>query len=203
MTDSLESMETEPYRIPIDGDWTLEDLYVFSISLGQVYAFLYSMALVNEIGRIPNEEDQLYLTYTSNPWRDGYSDLIFYSYLQSLVPHHHRPQIISIQFSSPGLLELGVLVLVASQIKNIVKSFCYAGREINLLVNEIHKGLQDRKLQNILVKREELKLAKEYIDFLTGSIQDLSAKTDFNYIEELYQITDKRFACLIIILSFY
>ncbi len=196
-------METEPYRIPIDGDWTLEDLYVFPRTWGQVYAFLYSMVLLSELEEDLDENDRLYLTYTSQPWRGGYSTVNFYNYLQKIVPQPYRPRIISMQFSSPGWFELGVLALAATQINKIVKSFCDSGREINSLYNEIYKGLRERELQGISVKREELKLAEEYADFLDISNQEISKRMGFKYLNELNQITDNRLASLKMTLSFY
>jgi hypothetical protein len=196
-------MKAETYRISIDGDWTLEDWYVFPRTLSQVYAFLYSMTAVSESKEEPDEDDHLYITYTAHPWRGGYSAVNFYNYLQNLVPGPLRPRVVSAQFSSPGWFELGLAVAVALSIKRIVKAFCDAGREINSLYNEIYNGLQERKLLSISVKRKELQLEREVVEFIDLSMKCLARMMGFEGVRELYKVTPNPLAAVKILLSFY
>lgn len=182
-------MNQGKFRIGIDGEWTLEDWYVFPRAISQVYSFLYSLTEIKMLEELPDEDDRLYITYSAHPWRGGYSAVNFYNYLQSLIPKHLRPRVVSIHYSSPGFFELGLAVAVAISIRKIVKAFCDSGKDIISLYNEIYNGMQKRKLLSISVKREDLQFQKEQTKFIKKSLTSLSQMISLEGISELKQIT--------------
>lgn len=196
-------MNPERFRIGIDGEWSLEDWYIFPRTIDQTYSFLYSITEIGKLEQEPEEDEPLYITYAAHPWRGGYSAVNFYNYLHGLVPKPLRPRVFSIQYASPGWLELGLAVGVALSIRRIVRAFCDSGRDIVSLYNDIHKGLSERKLQGISVKREELKLNREQIEFAEYSIEKLSKMMAFEGFPELKQITPNELSSLKILLSFF
>jgi hypothetical protein len=186
-------------RILIDGDWELQDLYEFSKAYSQVYSFIYSLsASLNA-----DDLEKLALTYKSYPWRGGYSAVNFYNYLSNLVPHAHRPKIISIRYESPGWIELGLILSVAVSIRTVIKLFVKSAKELHDVYNEIHEGLQKRKLLKLEVKSKELELTKEQLKFVENSLQSLSNLMGFQNVETINSLTKNPLATLKILLSYY
>ena len=105
------------YTIEIDGEWSLEDLYIFPRTFEQVYFLIYSLFPDHDeydLERIRN-------AYSAFPWRGGYSAVSFYNTLKYIVPRARRPQLVSINYSSPGLMEIGLILAVATVVGRIVK----------------------------------------------------------------------------------
>jgi hypothetical protein len=151
-----------------------------------------------------DENDPLYITYTAHPWRGGYSAVNFYAYLQNLVPKDRRPRVASIRYESPGWLELTFVVLaVVLSLRRIIKAFCDSGKEITSLYNDIYKGLQERRLLSLSVKREELHLQREQLEFVEYSMDSLAKMLGFTGLAELRKIAPSPLAALKILLSFY
>jgi len=197
------------YKINIDGEWTLEDLYLLPHTYGQVYGFMYSLMEIKEISSETLDDfnidfdERIFFTYTSQPWKGGYSAVNFYNYLKNLVPPEHRPRIKAIHYGSPGFMELVLFVPIAIVIKEIIKSFCDAGKSINSLYNEIYKGMQERKLLRIDVKKKELELKEADLRFINSSIKSLAELLGFKNVKELNKATKKSLTSLKILLSFY
>jgi hypothetical protein len=197
------------YKINIDGKWTLEDLYLLPHTYSQVYGFIYSLNGIKNIPLQPFDDfnmdfdERILFTYTSQPWKGGYSAVNFYNYLKNLVPPKHRPRIKSIHYESPGFMELILFVPVAMAIKEIVQSFCVAGESINSLYNEIYKGMQERKLLQINVKKEELELKKADLEFINSSTKALAELLGFKNLKELNKVTKNPLTSVKILLSFY
>ena len=187
------------YKIQMHGEWTLEDLYLLPHVYSQVYALLYALNMPLE----DDKEEQLYAAFTAYPWRGGYSAVNFYSYLQNLVPRPDRPKVVSIQYGSPGLLELGLVVGIAISIGYLVKNFSRVIIDLHAVYNDIYKGLQDRKLMRIEVKRRELALETEQLQFINDASQRLSEMMGFKNVEQINRLTGNPLATLKILLSFY
>lgn len=191
----------ESYRIEMDGDWNLEDLYVLPRTYIDLYSFLYSFTIA--VDQYDDQDNRLVITYSAHPWVGGYSSLNFYSNLKYIVPSENRPSITSIQYASPGWMELSVVVLVATNLQRIVKCFVESGIELNRLYSDIRKGLHDREMMKIEAKRASLELEKEQRDFAIESAEKLSALLGFEHIAELHKLTGNPLASLKILLSFY
>ena len=189
------------YKIGMDGDWSLEDLYVFPHAYIHVYSFLYSF--LNPIEDFDDEDDRLVITYSAHPWTGGYSAVNFYNNLKYIVEPRHRPKIKSIQYSSPGWLELTVIVGIALNIKKIVLCFTESANELNKLYTNIYKGMHDRKMMKIEAKRQSLLLTQDQTDFAIDSANKLSQLLGFENVAEIQKLTKNPLATLKILLSFY
>lgn len=96
------NVSSEPYRVDLDAQWNLNDLYEFPHALNQSYAFYYCFSESidrYDIARI----DKALKGY---PWQGGYSVVNFYHVLENRVPKENRPQIASIHYASPGWLDI-------------------------------------------------------------------------------------------------
>jgi len=192
-------MTDNTYRIKMNGDWTLEDLYWLPHVYSQVYAFLYALNMpLTDYG-----EERLHITFTAHPWLGGYSAVNFYGYLENLVPRSDRPRIVSIQYGSPGLMELALAVSVALSIGALIKTFSRAVLDLHSLYSSIYRGLQERKLMRIEVKRKELALESEELQFINEAAQKLSEMMGFENVEQINELTGNPLATLKILLSFY
>jgi len=192
-------MVDDTYVIQMNGEWSLEDLYSFPHTFSQAYAFLYALNMPLD----SSKEEQLRITFTSHPWFGGYSAVNFYNYLKAIVPISDRPKVISIKYGSPGLFELGLAVSIAVSVGILVKAFTAGAGSLHSLYNDIYRGLQERKLMRIEVKRKELVLEKERLQFIDDAIHKLSHAMGFQNVAEMNRLTGNPLATLKILLSFY
>ncbi len=104
---------------------------------------------------------------------------------------------------APGIMELAVVVAVALTISRVVKVVASAGREANALYSEIHRGVQERKLNDLDIKRRELELTQEQLAFAREAQDRLSEVMGFPYLEALRKLTTNEVAGLKILLSIF
>jgi len=169
-----------------------------------IYSYLFILySFYYEIEDYNDEDDRLVITYSAHPWKGGYSSVNFYNNLQYIVKPKHRPKIYSIQYASPGWIELTVLVGIALNIKKIVLCFTESANELNKLYNNIYKGMHDRKMMKIEAKRQSIQLSKDQIDFAIDSANKLSELIGFENLKQIQMLTKNPSATLKIMLSFY
>jgi hypothetical protein len=192
-------VEVGKYKIHIDGEWILEDLYVFPRAYEQVYFLMYSL--------LPHEDndaqDRIQQAYSVFPWQGGYSAVNFYNRLKYVLPKKKRPSIISIEYASPGWIELGLLLGVAVSVERLVKTIANTIKQANETYNDVHDGLQKRRLLRIETKRKELQLKKEELEYVQQALLTMSTLLGFKNIEDINQRTGNPYKTLKILLSFY
>ena len=72
------------YSIWLDGEWTLEDLYIFPHTFEQVYFFFQSLSF-SPSESLENErvdEERVEHAFAAFPWHGGYSAVNFYNALK-------------------------------------------------------------------------------------------------------------------------
>ena len=141
------------YRIQIDGEWTLRDLYEFPRVYSQLYSFLYVLVFTPPDDLYDERVDS---AFRSHPWQGGYSAVNFYNQFGYIVPTRDRPRIKSVRYGSPEWLELTLAVAIATNIEKLVTAFTKSGKHLNSLYTEIYKGMHDRRLMRIKVKRQAI-----------------------------------------------
>lgn len=187
------------YKVIIEGEWTLEDLYLFPRTYEQVYYLLYSLSA----DRYQDDFERLVYAYTAFPWQGGYSAVNFYNQLKYAVAAKDRPRIVSIQYSSPGWIELSLVLAIAVSLNQIVRNVASSIREANSVYNSIYKGLQKRKILRIKVKREEIRLEREQLQYMKESIETMYTLLGIKDIGQLDKIVDSPYKMLKILLSLY
>ena len=200
-------MTRNNYRIQIDGEWSLDNLYEFPRTYSQLYSFLYVLELASPDLEDETEEylfdSRIESAFRSHPWRGGFSAVNFYQQLGYIVPNQDRPKIKSIRYDSPGWLELTLVVAIASNIERLVAAFSKSGKHLNSLYRDIYKGLHDRRLMRIKVKRQEIVLKREQLRFVEESAKSLSRGLGFKNLDELNMLTKNPLGTLKILLSLY
>jgi hypothetical protein len=148
-------------------------------------------------------EDRVESAFRAHPWRGGFSAVNFYDQLGYLVPSRDRPKIHSIRYASPGWLELTLAVAIAANIEKLVEAFTKSGKLLNSLYKDIYKGLHQRRLMSIKVKRQEIALRRDQIRFAQESAKALSQLLDFKHLNDLDNLTRNPLGTLKILLSLY
>lgn len=187
------------YRISIGGDWSLKNLYELPHNFGQVYAFHCAFLLTGVI-QVPEGSPDIFASF---PWLGGYSAVNFYKHLGSQVPPRFRPKIKSIQYASPGWIDLNLWVPAAVAIGKVVGIFVTSALGLNTLYSAIYKGMQERELMQLDVKRKELELSREQLEFTIDAAQRLAKGLGFDRIDELHERTGHPLATLKMLLSYY
>src|SRR5688500_13412586 len=116
--DMAEQIRPDLVRIGLEGEWTLYEFSRFGRVYTQVYALMYSL----ETSIADARPEIVTYAYHAFPWRGGYSAVNFYETLRNIVPPEHRPRVNSIRYASPGFIELGLVVLVATNVHRIVRA---------------------------------------------------------------------------------
>jgi hypothetical protein len=177
--------EVGSYRILMDGQWRLEDLYQFPHAFAQLYSFLYSFGSER---RARNDEriDEALFTY---PWRGGYSVVNLYTVLKYQVWPQDRPLIREIRYASPGWIDLALVPVVAFQaawiIAKIAERAASVAQSYSKLQTEISKIRRHQQESRI----RELKLAKEEYDAVLALSRQLADDMGFEQLEGLNERT--------------
>jgi hypothetical protein len=69
------------YRILLDNEWQLDDLYRFSHSYSQTYAFIYCF----DVEHTPHDRARIGRALETYPWQGGYSYVNIYTVLQNQI----------------------------------------------------------------------------------------------------------------------
>jgi hypothetical protein len=192
-------MNKEKYRISIDGNWDLRDLYQFPHTYTQVYAVLY----VFEEDLTTAQEMRRNHVFSRYPWRGGYSAVNFYNGLYYTMPLQDRPQIVSMQYASPGWIDIGAYVTIAMGIQQMLIAFSKAGRHLNDTYNKIQDGVRKRKLNDIKLRKKEFELEGERLKFIKTSAEEMAKLLGFKKLEEMHKITGNPLITLKMMLSLY
>ncbi|GBC61773.1 hypothetical protein DENIS_2735 [Desulfonema ishimotonii] len=182
------------YRILINNDWKLDDLYSFPRNYSQVYLFIYSL---QNLLKKNIDFEKLKNSFQAHPWKGGYSALNFYDSLNYI----HRPEISSIQYASPGWIELKLFIPSAISIRKIITSFLDNSDALIEMYNRTIKELRLRRLTKIDARNAYL--TPENALFIKETIKKFSQLMDFQYTEQLDNLTENPLISLKILLSFY
>jgi hypothetical protein len=185
-------------RILLDGEWTLSDFGELPKTYSQVYAFVYGLEFPDDL-----EGYEAVLRFESYPWRGGYSAVNFYKQLQSAVPRRDRPRLLSVQYSSPGWIELSLVVGVALSARRIIKACVDSASELNGLYQEIYKNLHERKLLQIEAREAALQLEEKELKFIETSSRRLAKLLKVPAIEVISAQSPNRLAELKMLLSLF
>ena len=122
MPKTTEMPSAGTHVISIDGEWLMADFSEFF----HYYAQVYSLCLVLQ----PEEQSrsQFAEALARYPWRGGYSVVNFYQELDRVIGRPGRPRVRSIQYASPGAIEIAAVVGAAASVRHIVREFVNRAR---------------------------------------------------------------------------
>jgi hypothetical protein len=187
------------YPIHMDGRWTLEDLYKFPRTYEQAYFALDALT--------PSESqvdfDRVERAFRAFPWQGGYSAVNFYNQLKYATPIGARPEVLSIQYASPGAITLSLILEKAELLAAIVGAVAGSITVCNTLYNKIMNDLQHRKLLRIKVERENIALRREELDLIREYNREMAAILQIGTPDALDARTGRPLVSLKILLSVF
>lgn len=173
-------------KLLLDGRWSLEDLSKATKDYTQLYGFAYS--LLTDLSTVRREEiDSIYGKF---PWKGGYSTVNFFNQLFHKIPPPHRPEVMRMQYASPGFIELYEVLIVAGIVATIVKTVCATINTVNDTYRKIQKDSIKHKLSQIDLTKEILELTERQVIFCENSAKSLVKA--FGLTEEQEQLIDTR-----------
>ena len=156
-------MVDRKYKILLDGKWSLEDLSVFSRVYFQNYSFLYCLD-TSAIGNASNQISSVLNTYEL---RHGPSYVNIYDIFRSHISKEERPQINSIQYASPGWIELALDPEVATQFAKVLAIYLSATvatatayKKLYKIYSDLTKSRKKLQLSKLTLKAEEIKIVE-------------------------------------------
>lgn len=206
----------QSYRLLLDGAWAFGEFSIVPEVYNQVYAFFYA---INQIGQI--SDNSLKDSFISFPWLGGYSAVNFYNKIWEVIPKDKQPQVSSIQYASPGWIELELNTSIAFLIKNSIAAHTTGYDELDTVYKEIHKDLSKRKLlreakvstNNIIpeerakvkeLEKARFKLKKDDLDYVINANQIMAKNIRLNeQVNQINEMTQDPLVTLKILLSFY
>ena len=187
------------YRVLLDSDWQLADLYTFPHAFSQTYAFVY--CLDSELD--PRDRERINTALTDYPWKGGYSYVNTYTVLQNQVPPPERPKIYSIQKSSPGWLDLVLNVDVAIQVAKSVGVFLGTAAAATKTYSSIQKILSDLNVHRHKNNLQNAKLTQAEIKNMMSMSNDIAKHLGFKNVAELHKQTGNPEVSLKLLLAHY
>lgn len=178
-------IDSEAYRVVLDGRWRLEDLYEFPHAFYQCYAFTY--CLDSELS--PRDRERINDAFVGYPWRGGYSYVNIYTVLQNQVPLEDRPTIKSISYASPGWLDIflnvDVAIQVAKSVGILAGSAVAAAKAYTTCMKYRAQVAVDRKRAQL----QEMQLTKAQHKTFMSMCEDMAKFLGFKNVKELHQHT--------------
>ncbi len=163
-------MQPQKTKLRLDGRWKLEELSDATKDYTQLYGFAYS--LLEELP-VARREEVEYI-YGKFPWRGGFSTVNFFDQLFHKIPPKLRPEVLRIQYASPGFIELSELLVVAGSVAGVVTAVCIAIDKAHDTYRRIQTGSIEHELTQINLKKQQLELTERQIAFCEKSSASLA-----------------------------
>lgn len=171
------------YRLILDKDWLLEDLYNIPRAFDQCYSFIY--CLDSKLDSHDRER-----VNSAFPWRGGFGYVNIYSVMRSQVPWRDRPRVKAIQKASPGWLDLLLNADVAIQVAKSVTALSGAGVVATKGYASIRKILSQIKVNQQKDKLNELEFINMQHKMLMTMCETIAMFVGFKNVQELHASTE-------------
>ncbi len=187
------------FGIPIDGRWSLDDLYRFPRAFEQVYFALDAIlpSADNEV------EERVERAFRAFPWQGGYSAVNFYNQLKVATPIKERPRVASIQYSSPGWIELTLYMSNALALCFVVNRVAGSIERCNRIYNSIITDLMKRKLLRIELEKAKNELSRDDMQLVEDSARHMSTILGLPSPQAVHERTANPLISLKILLSIF
>jgi len=110
---SLRNENTSSYMLGLDNQLFINDLSQIPKVFEQLYSFHYGL---EHLGRTSVRDIMRKLL---GNWTGGFSAVNIFTGLKSIIPAMHRPEVMSLQYNSPGHIELNLLRDLASSVEEV------------------------------------------------------------------------------------
>lgn len=173
------------YRVLIDERWELDDLYEFPHTYSQVHSFIYCL----DFDENKDTAKRIDFSLENYPWQGGYSYTNIYTVFRNRIHPDDRPQIASIQYASPGWIDLIMNPEVALQVAKSLSIYIGLG----VAAYEAYKRIDKARL-DMAKNRKEKQIAfaaftvqeQKYINQMSD---ELAKNLGFKSLESLQRRT--------------
>lgn len=176
-----ENLKNRTYRILLDGSWSLEDLTLFSRVYFQNYSFLYCL----DTAAVEIASSRINLVLEKQELRGGLSYVNVYDIFRASIEKQDRPQISSIQYASPGWLELALNPDVAVQFAKVLGVYLSAPVAVAAAYKKLHKIYTDLGQLRKKTQLSTLKLDNEQYVEAQSLAENLAKGLGFNSFKDL------------------
>lgn len=173
------------YRVLLNEDWDLEDLYEYPHALDQCYSFVYCLDSTLE----PQDHKRIDNAIRAYPWKGGYSYVNMYAVLKKQVPPRDRPKIKSMQKASPGWLELLLNVEVVQSVSVSVTTLLGAGVAAVAAYKKCYSMILALNTERRKHQVKQLQKSAEQVKELNNLCTELAKQLGFKSLKELHQKT--------------
>ncbi len=154
------------YSLKVGGDWFFEDFARLPVYYIQLYSFFYSLVNIDK----PSVRSNAHEIYRRYPWRGGYSSVNFFRELKGVIPSLHEPEVVAINYASPGVIKLALLSDVAERLRD---ALIYAAKneyELDHLSKDFRRVQRDQKWADVDGTIIKLRLSKDSRKFLRRTL---------------------------------
>lgn len=187
------------YRVLMNERWELEDLYNFPHAYSQTHAFIYCF----DTDIDPRNAERINIALEEYPWRGGYSYVNIYTVLHHQIPALHRPKIASIQYASPGWIDIFLNPDVALQVAKSVGILLGAGVAAIEAFKRVDKARLDIARQRREQNREFARISAEEAKALNEMSEEISKHLGFDSLKKLHQRTKNPEVTLKLLMAHY
>lgn len=173
------------YRVLLNEDWDLEDLYEYPHALSQCYSFIYCL----DSEREPRDRDRINTALRAYPWRGGYSYVNIYSVLRTQVPLRDRPKIQSMHKASPGWLDLLLNVDTAHAVAAAITTLSGAGVAAIAAYKKCYTMILALNAERRKRQIEHLQKNAAQVKALNALCNELAKQLGFKSLDQLHQYT--------------
>lgn len=191
--------EAEIYRIIMNEQWALEDLYRFPHAYSQSQSFIYCF----DTDLDPRDARRIDFALEEYPWGGGYSYVNIYTVLQHQIPVPHRPTIASIQYASPGWIDILLNPDVALQVAKSVGILLGAGIAAIEALKRVDKARLDIARQRREQDREFARLTAAEVKALNEMSEEIAKHLGFESLKKLQQRTKNPEVTVKILMAHY
>ena len=182
----MNSSESAVYRLGMSGEWDLRTLYRFGRAYEQVYALLYALNSISSLETVPEHTQDAFRKF---PWRGGWSAVNFYNALGKSIPQDHSPRILSIRYSSPGIIELVTAYSVAVVLRATIGELAKIPKILEDVYHQFHRHAQERKLLRAHVREQVRELDKKDRELCEEATREIFRRAGLNLDGELKRCT--------------
>lgn len=137
---AIGAQKAEFRTVHIDGRWGIDDLRRFSDLVQDCYAFVFALSGVGPA----TAKQGIAGLFRRYPWRGGFSSVNFFDDLYKLIPASERADIRSIQYASPGTIELRMNGGVADSIRRLIVGLDEENNRASITYTDVRAWLRSR-----------------------------------------------------------
>ena len=195
----LTSIAANTASVRLNERWQLSDMGTFEHAYNTNYAFVYALERYEELN---GSQEAVRHAFTKFPWRGGSSRVAFYNELRSALPSKAKPAIRTMQYASPGWLELSLDSGVAAKLKICLQQRKEAASGLKSAIRDARECLRERGFSKVTGNGVDLPVTEELGNQFQLHFQTISQLMGFPYAKRLLSLTPNAVAAVKMLISF-